>query len=309
MELSCRLFPCIARLLSANCYAIPNAHRLAGNPNPKVSTPYHGLIQIRPNALDWTGTLRFLPERLNQPLHWRTPKRVFVNSMSDLFHKDVHEEWLDQMFGIMAQCPQHIFQLLTKRAERMHRYFCDPILMTTRAEMVAQCAEAHGAIIWDSRGSNPENYRGIAGGIRGRLFSTRRVWPGWPLPNVHLGVSVENQRMANERIPWLLQTPAALRFLSCEPLLGPIDIFQGYQWARGVLSEHYRPPISWCIVGGESGPNRRPMKLEWLESIVNQCQESGVKVWVKQDGALRPGQQGRIPDALWIQEFPEIREV
>jgi protein gp37 len=140
---------------------------------------------------------------------------------------------------------------------------------------------------------------------------------GPPLPNLWLGVSVENQRMADERIPWLLKTPASVRFLSMEPLLEDVFIFD--PWLEKICPscgftshhptcpmchQHRVPGISWILVGGESGPRRRPMRPEWLRSIVDQCRAAQVPVFVKQDSALRPGQQGRIPDDLWIQQFP-----
>jgi protein gp37 len=172
--------------------------------------------------------------------------------MSDLFHESVPDEWLDRIFATMARCPQHVFQVLSKRPQRLYQWI---------------------------------------------------VSYGPPLPNLWLGVSVENQRMANERIPWLLQTPAAVRFLSCEPLLSPIDLrgSDGWNWPLGPMRHR---TLSWILVGGESGPRRRPMRLEWLRSIVDQCRAAQVPVFVKQDSASRPGQQGRIPDDLWIQQFP-----
>jgi len=136
---------------------------------------------------------------------------------------------------------------------------------------------------------------------RMRQYLSRR-WTGAYLPQfIWLGVSVENQRWADERIPLLLDTPAAVRFISAEPLLGPVDLgdyVDGLGW-------HLAKSLDWVVCGGESGPRRRPMRLEWLESVVAQCQAAGVAVFCKQDGALRPGQQGRISDELWaLKELP-----
>jgi protein gp37 len=212
-------------------------------------------------------------DRLDAPLHWRKPRRVFVNSMSDLFHEDVPDEFILLVFGVMSKCPQHTFQILTKRSERM-AHFMNPTI-----------------------------------GDGGRLQEKMNAgfiedWP-WPLPHVQLVVSCENQPTADERIPDLLATPAAVRGVSLEPLLGPIDVNQWLfaEYGRRLIGAH--PGISWVIVGGESGPNFRPMEIAWLESIVAQCRDAQVPVFVKQDSGRFPGKQGRIPNELWIQEFPK----
>ena len=176
-------------------------------------------------------------DRVGQPLRWRKPRRVFVNSMSDLFHEAVPFRFLDAVFHVMRSTPRHTYQVLTKRPERMRFYMRD-----TRAPLA---------------------------------------------PNVWLGVSVENQRMADERIPLLLDTPAAVRFLSVEPLLGPVNL---HPWLSG--------GINWCIVGGESGPQARPCELPWIGAIVEQCKAAGVPVFVKQLGR-RPQVQGE-PACTWI---------
>jgi protein gp37 len=199
-------------------------------------------------------TVQLMPDRLDAPLRWQKPHRVFVNSVSDLFHEDVPDTFIDRVFGVMARCQQegrgHIFQVLTKRPERMRDY-CNARLL------------------------------------------------GLPLANVWLGVSVENQAAAEERIPLLQQTPAAIRFLSCEPLLGPIDFdaagslgaemgdpfaFSALAGADGV--EPPIPGIDWVIVGGESGKNARPMDLAWVEQILADCDFSGVAAFVKQLGRV-----------------------
>ena len=196
------------------------------------------------------------PERLDAPLHWRKPSRVFVNSMSDLFHENVPEEFVRSMFAIMADSGKHRFQILTKRAERM---------MSTLLQ-------------WERDGMCLRSGYGVR------------------LPNVWLGVSVENQEQAMKRIPYLIETPAAIRWISVEPMLGPVDFFE---------DPGYEMFLDWVVVGGESGPNFRSMDIEWLESIVEQCKTAGVRVFVKQDSGRFPGRQGRIPDRLWIREYPE----
>ncbi len=200
------------------------------------------------------------PERLRKPYSWKTPSRVFVNSMSDLFHEQVPDAFIAQVFAVMADLPQHTFQVLTKRPERA------------------------------------------------------ATWPGpWPA-NVWMGTSTENQRAADERIPHLLRTPAAVRFISAEPLLGPLDIAP-YLWATwingrelpkptnwiGLDSNMYMPPyysarllpaLDWVIVGGESGAHipstpERHMDHGWARSIRDQCVAAGVAFWFKQSSSVR----------------------
>jgi protein gp37 len=180
--------------------------------------------------------VRCLPERLSQPLHWQKPRTIFVNSMSDLFHEAVPDEFIDWVFAVMARTQEHTYQVLTKRPERM-RQFCQN---------------------WNSQDLAP-----------------------WPMPNVWLGVSVEDQATAEERIPWLLETPAAVRFVSCEPLLGPIDLNVEYGQGVGDLLIDY---LNWVIVGGESGPKARPMHPDWARSIRDQCVAAGVPFFFKQWG-------------------------
>ncbi|MEM7737642.1 MAG: phage Gp37/Gp68 family protein [Deinococcota bacterium] len=165
-------------------------------------------------------TIQLKPERLEQPLHWRNPRKIFVNSVSDLFHEQVPFEFIDRVFAIMAATPKHTYQILTKRPERMHLYL-------------------------------------------------RNLYKK-PLPNVWLGTSVENQDVIH-RIDELRQVPAVLRFLSCEPLLGPLE-----------LDLH---DIHWVIVGGESGKDARPMHPDWARAIRDQCIEADVPFFFKQWGA------------------------
>ena len=228
------------------------------------------------------------PERLDQPLRWRRPRRVFVNSMSDLFHEQVPEGFIDQAFAVMGIADRHTFQVLTKRPRRMKSWACAS---------------------WGDGYFEPHHDRGD------RVASEATHWMGmppdqWPLSNVWLGVSVENQRWA-ERVDTLLQTPAAVRFVSAEPLLGPLDLNLefGYcpkhDFSGGSCLQRHHPGVrhlDWLIVGGESGPNARPMRIEWLESLVDQADEAGIPVFVKQDSGPRPGRQGRIPDRLWARK-------
>lgn len=254
-----------------NCYAIRTAHRLGGNPNAKIKAAYAGLTKVTPGgALNWTGLVRCLPERLEDPLRWRKPERIFVNSQSDLFHEDVPFDFIDRVFAVMALCPRHTFQILTKRPARMREYLSDLLLEERVIEVAWQ--------MW------------IQSGKIGGWCVSRGAWP---LPNVWLGVSVEDQETANERVPLLLQVPAAVRFLSCEPLLGPIELWglqcgelfdvegapyynalRGFSFWGDGDNGHRGPQIHWLIVGGESGPLARPMHPDWARSLRDQCEQA-----------------------------------
>ena len=231
-----------------NCYAARMAHRLAHIPSQKAN--YQGLTKKLPNGkIVWTGTVLLMPDRLNEIVANKKPTVYFIDSMSDLFHADVPVGFIYHAFAHFAKCPQHTFQILTKRADRM-----DEVL----------------------KGKNP-------------------------LPNVWLGVSVENQKAADERIPHLLQTPAAVRWLSCEPLLGPVHLRFIDAEAAG-HKDLYRidalngrhtdmrepcgdlPKIDWVVVGGESGPNSRPMHPDWARGLRNQCAAANVPFFFKQWG-------------------------
>lgn len=212
----------------------------------------------------WTGKLELIETRLDQPLRWRAPRRIFVNSTSDLFHEAALDEWIDRVFAVMALAPQHTFQVLTKRPERMREYLA----------------------------ANP--------GIRIRTEMPRIAGPlpviemDWPLPNVWLGTSVEDQASADARIPHLLATPAAVRFVSAEPLLGPVDLDEiaiprpdlraSVIWSalRGWGGAPAK--LDWVIVGGESGPGARPMRPDWARSLRDQCVAAGVPFFFKQWG-------------------------
>jgi protein gp37 len=186
-----------------------------------------------PNGFEFT--LR--PERLEEPRRWRKPSRVFVNSMSDLFHERMPDRFLEEVFQVMAECPRHVFQVLTKRHER---------LLELAPEL------------------------------------------DWPR-NVWMGVSVENQDYAH-RADYLRRVPAAVRFLSCEPLLGPLRLdLEG---------------IHWVIVGGESGRGHRPIEAGWVRAVRSQCREAGAAFFFKQWGGLRPKAGGRELDGRVHDEMP-----
>ena len=242
-----------------NCYAMRQAHRLASNP----ATPhYAGTTQMSRGGPVWTGKIGVAPDKvLTAPLRRRKPTTYFVNSMSDLFHEAVLDEVIDRVFAVMALRPQHRFQILTKRPDRMRGYVSSLHAMVVTEGRVETAAED----MIEAMG-----YDG--GGASSRVFEA--VHDG--LTNVWLGVSVEDQRRADERIPHLQAMPAAVRFLSCEPLVGPVNL------------EHFLSGIDWVIVGGESGPGARPMHPDWARTIRDQCKAAGVPFFFKQWGAWKP---------------------
>lgn len=269
-----------------NCYAMKQAHRFSG-----AGKPYEGLTRLTSKGPIWTGKIRLVPEALDEPLHWKQPSRVFVNSMSDLFHEDVPDAFIDEVFAVMALTPDHTYQILTKRPERMRTYACELAKGWRRVSEAARTQKL------------PEPWRVIdALAPKGRSFQ--------PLSNAHLGVSVENQEQADARIPLLLQTPAAVRFLSVEPLLEVVDLkldgiegpdYEAVQYGHTPYFLHnvelghpcdyacggvpVLGKVDWVIVGGESGPNARPCNIEWIRSIVRQCKAAGVPCFVKQVGS------------------------
>ena len=233
------------------------------------------------------------------PLSWRAPRRIFVCSMTDLFAEWVPDEWIDRVFAVMALAPQHTFQVLTKRPERMRKFCVD--------------AGTRHLIAAAIRRYFPRETRAFVD-----VLPTLDDGTGWPLPNVWLGVSVEDQAAADKRIPLLLQTPAAVRWVSYEPALGPVSFCEwlpateaafklnGYRMARGAAKNAGLPTLDWIIYGAESGPGRRSHDLAWLRSVYEQTRAAGVPLFVKQGSAFRPGQQADIQDELWVQEFPHV---
>jgi protein gp37 len=257
-----------------NCYAMKMAHRFS-----KPGMPFSGLTKQTAAGPQWSGVVRTIGEALLEPLAWRKPQRIFVNSMSDLFHEDVADTFLHEVFATMALAPQHTFQILTKRADRMRRWLSRP----SAAEDVAVTV-----------------FKRSGGRLRDAERSTRQALAVWPLPNVWLGVSVEDQQRADERIPLLLETPAAVRFISAEPLLGPVDLLsipragQFHDYLTGEYQCHdiekrCTNRLDWVIVGGESGPGARGCRVAWVRDIVAQCRAAGVPVFVKQLGAKPEG--------------------
>lgn len=245
-----------------------------------------GKLQQIPQYAKPFEEVQLIPERLSAPLRWRDPRRIFVNSMSDLFHEEVPAAFVAAVFGVMAMAQQHTFQVLTKRPERMHAWLTDP--RTTLGSCLLAATRHH---------LPPGVFRAD---VVEKLSETVR----WPLPNVWLGVSVENQRMT-WRAMELAGIPAAVRFISAEPLLGPVDLralIEPFETDRVSRTES---PIHWIIAGAESGPGARPMDEEWVRSLRDQCQEADVAFFYKQ--AVRGGRVVSLPEldgARWA-EFPE----
>lgn len=235
-----------------NCYAARfNARGLPGLMSPTTGKPF---ARILPSGPRWTGDVELIESQLALPLKWRKPRKIFVNSQSDLFHEALSREAIDDVFAIMARCPQHTFQILTKRPERMLAYL-------SHEDVGRRIAETVEAANWE---------QGLDAEIDWCDCPPLDVWP---LPNVWLGVSVENQPTADARIPLLLKTLAAVRFVSYEPALGPVDF---RKWTER---------LGWVIVGGESGPGARSFDIAWARNTVEQCKAVGVPVFVKQLGA------------------------
>jgi protein gp37 len=240
-----------------NCYAESVAARFSG-----PGQAYEGLAEFRvigentPNERvepHWTGEVGFIEKHLEDPIRWKEPAKIFVNSMSDLFHPGVKDEWLARIFWTMLKAPQHTYQILTKRPERM-------------LQALLAARDAH------------ENFR-----------------QSWPPPNWWFGVSIEDQETAKRRLPILAQCPAAVRIVSYEPAIGPVDFVAAMGGMPLLVSA-----FDWIICGGESGPHARPMHPNWARTVRDQCTAAGVPFFFKQWGAWMPGA------ANGFTQWPEI---
>jgi protein gp37 len=271
----------------ANCYASRMQPRFGLHQFPGVGkSPAEMGVEV------------FLDEKVLQKiLRHRGPGKVFWCDMSDMFGDWVPFEIIDKCFAVMALTPHLTHQILTKRPERMAEYLNskDSPLDRDRWDIISEHAAHIGKIIWDPRGSDDNNYWNVCGHKKGDAANRRRA-PGWPLPNVWLGTSVENQKCADERIPHLLKCPAAVRFLSCEPLLEAVNL--DVSRTPGAAAEEITedddalgPPlggadgIDWVIIGGESGSKARPFDVAWARSLIKQCRAAGVACFIKQYGA------------------------
>jgi protein gp37 len=278
-----------------HCYAERVAARFSG-----PGMPYEGLIHASTGG--WNGKVRLVPEVLGQPWHWVKPRRIFVNSMSDLFHESVPFEYIAAVFWVMSVTTRHTYQVLTKRPARMLEFF------RWVADYDKGCFQDDR--IGDVAGENPAIQALGWTPARGGRGGYDNCGPGWPYQNVWLGVSVENQETADERIPLLLQCPAEVRWLSCEPLLGPIT-FRWRPYAHEAAGEDYRTyldrigsvnhleslkGIDWVVAGGESGHGARPMHPGWSQSLRDQCASASVPFFFKQWGEWRPPLDGEAYD-------------
>lgn len=233
-----------------------------------------------------------------QPLSWRKPRMVFVCSMTDMFLKDHYHAWLSKIWAVMALCPQHTFQVLTKRTERMRDFICGIQDLDENLEQVCDAAIA----------------------MTSNLDAGTKVWTAqWPLENVWVGTSVARQKDVDPMVRPLMQTPAAVRFVSAEPLLEPLDltkyVFNRRQVVRDAM---YGPakmnwdqadaiimqPLDWLIVGGESGPHHRPMRAGWARSLHDQCADADTSFFMKQMAGRSKAECQNIPEDLLVREYP-----
>jgi protein gp37 len=255
-----------------NCYAKRVSHSFETGENPKMQDYFWGTTHT---PSKWTGKVNLLSDRLSQPASWKTPRSVFVCSLSDLFNESVPDDFIDQAIGQMALAEKHLFMVLTKRIERAAAYWQD---LATR---------------WDA------------------LFSASGVSLFAPTPfppkNIWFGTSIENNKVLSERLEPLISIDCRVRFLSIEPLLEPLTLAP-----YAAMLKHVR----WVIVGGESGANARPFRVEWAEQIQHFCHSQMIPFFMKQLGDLSLYKSGRIfagkrghdvdkfPASIQIREFP-----
>lgn len=304
-----------------NCYAM----KLAGGRMRNHPTRA-GLTQDTKAGPVWNGQVRLNMAEMFKPQSWTRPRRIFVCAHADLFYEAVPEAWIDQVFAIMALSPQHTFQVLTKRPERMRNYVSSADTVRRVYDLVCDLVVDQVAkVVLIAPGTDP------AAAPQG----TRVHLDAWPLPNVWKGVSVEDQSAADERIPFLLDTLAAIRWISAEPLLGPLNIepwtcrhcmgrrwvddegwsppYPEFGWVERAPREGLipcascnlggwdvevapcRPCLDWAVVGGESGSAARPMQAEWARDLRDQCVATSTPFLFKQWGEFRPTSDARGP--------------
>jgi protein gp37 len=268
-----------------NCYAM----RLAGT-RLRHHPSRVGLTTMAKSGPVWNGEVRFNEDWLMQPLLWKRPLHIFVAAHGDLFHPGVSDDVLDKVFAVMALAHWHEFQVLTKRPARMRAY-------VTGLGHAGLSNELR--LAWRRNAISDAAYR-----ITGKALPERFLWP---LRNVWLGTSVEDQMRADERMPELVATPAAIRFVSAEPILSEIDLSKwlhiqrvklstGWHWTETIDGQS---PIHQVIAGGESGPRKRPVDDDHLRSLRDQCAAAGVSFFAKQLDKVRP-----LPPDLQQREFP-----
>jgi protein gp37 len=240
--------------------------------SPGCANCYASRINVaRGNGLEYTvpnleKAKFYLDEKeLSAPLRHKEPATIFVGDMFDLFHEAIPSKFIAEVFWVMGAAKQHVFQVLTKRADRMQQLLTQEFAFNKSP--LPQWAPSK-----------------------------------WPFPNIWLGTSVESQKYADERIPLLLQTPAAVRFLSVEPMLEAVDLI-GKDWQDSALHQYEQDPkIDWVICGGESGPGARPFNLAWAESLMEQCQDAGVAFFMKQIGSVPT-----LDEKIWSDRYSPMR--
>jgi protein gp37 len=297
-----------------NCYASRLQPRYFGG------TEYEA---VSTNALNGarakvaSGELYLDAAVLAQPLHWKQARRIFVCSMTDLFGEWVPADWLAQVWAVMAACPQHTFLVLTKRPRPMQEW------LLAQAQPLAEpiWLAHHKRPLADQRSPHPAYWRNLATAVQahpaleGQLMMTfLRHGPAWPVPNVWLGVTVESDTYA-WRAKVLAEIPAAVRWVSAEPLLGPLPSLElcdpdcSSCWHRGIAAEQqggHKRVIDWLVTGGESGHGARPMHPDWARDLRDRCQATGVAYFFKQVGGRTPKAGGRLLDGREWSEYPEV---
>jgi protein gp37 len=306
------------------CYAITQSNMRAANPNPKISAQFAGLTHREDGRLDWTGQVNYVPEHLHDPLHVLKADRWFVNSLADLFYDQVDLQIIADALAVMACCPQHVFLALTKRHGRMKAVLNDP-------QFILRYRAAYAKLSAELRARNPRRWGGLP-----------EAAP-WPLLNLHLGVSAENDKWFGIRVPALLdcRDAAGVLWVSAEPLIGGITAtacdwapagLEGFagvhnpltgEWwpAVGDYAEEHAgrldglPRLDWIVGGGESGPGARECQPEWLLSLRDQCRASSVPFWMKQTGTVLArglGLPGKgddwddLPPEYQVRELPAL---
>lgn len=265
-----------------NCYAITVAHRY-----DYAGGPYEGLTKMQNGRPNWTGRVMTVPAHLDDPWRWPQPSLIFTNSMADVFHPAISDDDIAAMWAVMAAVPRHRYQVLTKRPERMQDMMYSP--------------EFHRSVRQRAEIAINRRFHDLTrpASVKARHEHQAALYAQpWPLPQVWLGVSAENQTTADQRLPILMETPAAVRFLSAEPLLGPIELTD-YLYPRG---------LDWVITGGESGPGYRAMDPAWARDVRDRCVAAGVAYYHKQGSGLWSGRDRALDGRVW-DEFPALPTV
>lgn len=254
-----------------HCYAMKQAHRFPVR---------QGLTRKTAGGMVWTGEVRLSESALLQPLRWKRPRRIFWNAHGDLFHENVPDAWIDRVFAVCALTPQHTHQILTKRSARMRRYLSDPKLSQRLAQLLLEMNR-----------SGEASFASMFAALGDRAEEEDPEFVLLPLPNVWLGVSIEDRERMLDRAADLKGTPAAIRFWSGEPLLGDLG-----QIPAGLLPD-------WVIVGGESGPGARPMHPDWARRLRDQCAAAGVPFFFKQWGDWESSLDRDRDDPDWRADY------